>query len=63
MSRHLTRAVIGSGMVLSLLSWGAGRVGEFTFDAIRPDMQADSVAAHQVAIPKFSVHLFIEVRP
>lgn len=63
MSRRLTRAAIGSGMALSLLGWGAGRVGEFSFDAIRPDMQAAGIAAHQVAIPKFSVHLFIEVRP
>ena len=63
MSSRLTRAVIGSGITLSLLGWGAGRVGEVTFDAIRPHMQAASVASHQVAIPKVSVHMSIEVRP
>ncbi|WP_312489369.1 hypothetical protein [Sphingomonas sp.] len=63
MSRRLTRAVIGSGITLSLVGWSAGQVGKVTLDAIRPNMQAASVASHQVAIPKFSVHLSIEVRP
>ena len=63
MSRRLTHAVIGTGIALSLLGWGVGRVGEVTLDAIRLGMQAASIAAHQVAIPKFSVHLSIEVRP
>ena len=63
MSRRLTRAAIGSGMALSLLGWGAGRVGEITLDTLRPDIQAASIAAHKVTMPKFSVHLSIEVRP
>jgi len=63
MSRRLTHAVIGSGIALSLLGWGAGRVGEVTLDAIRPDIQAAAVAAHGAQMPTFSVHLSIEVRP
>lgn len=65
MSRRLTRAVIGAGIALSLLGWGAGRVGEVTLNAIRPDIRAAAVAvaAHSARIPKFSVHLSIEVRP
>lgn len=63
MSRRLTRAVIGSGITLSLLGWGAGRVGEVTLDTLRPDIRAATTAARNVRIPAFSVHLSIEVRP
>ncbi|WP_322963037.1 hypothetical protein [Sphingomonas fuzhouensis] len=63
MSRRLTRTVIGAGIALSLLGWGAERVGEVTLDAIRPDIRSAAVAAHGARLPKFSVHLSIEVRP
>jgi hypothetical protein len=63
MSRRLTRAVIGAGIALSLLGWGAGRVGEITLDTLRPDIQAATAAAHSARMPSFSVHLSVEVRP
>ncbi|MFN3775188.1 hypothetical protein [Sphingomonas parapaucimobilis] len=63
MSRRLTRAVIGTGIALSLIGWSAGRVGEITLDTLRPNIRAASVAADKVAMPIFSVHLSIEVRP
>ena len=59
MSRRLTRTVIGTGIALSLLGWGAGRVGGIAFDTFRPKMQA----APKAALPGFSVHLSVEVRP
>ena len=59
MSRRLTRTVIGTGIALSLLGWGAGRVGGIAFDTLRPNAQA----AHKTALPSLSVHLSIEVRP
>lgn len=61
MSRRLTRAVIGAGIVLSLLGWGAGRMGEITLDTLHPDIS--TATAHTVRMPHFSVHLSIEVRP
>lgn len=63
MSRRLTRLVIGSGIALSLLGWGAGRVSGVTIDTLRPDIRAATTAARNVRIPAFSVHLSIEVRP
>ncbi|MET3436601.1 hypothetical protein [Sphingomonas sp. 1185] len=59
MSRRPTHTVIGAGIALSLLGWGAGRVGEITLDTLRPNAQA----AHKTALPSLSVHLSIEVRP
>jgi len=55
MSRHL----IGAGIALSLLGWGVGRVGDITLGVLRPA----PVAADKAALPHFSVHLSIEVRP
>ncbi|MCT8001770.1 hypothetical protein NZL82_07735 [Sphingomonas sanguinis] len=63
MSRRLTRAVIGSGIALSLLGWGAGQVGKVTLDTLRPNIRAATTAAHSARMPAFSVHLSIEVRP
>ncbi|MBZ6380723.1 hypothetical protein [Sphingomonas sanguinis] len=63
MNRRLTHIAIGGGIALSLLGWGAGRLGEVTLEAIRPDIQAATIAAHNARLPKFSVHLSIEVRP
>lgn len=63
MSRRLTRAVIGSGIALSLLGWGASRVGEITLDALRPATIAARGAAPTATMPHFTVHLSIEVRP
>lgn len=62
MSRRLTRAVIGTGIALSLLGWGAGRLGEITLDTLRPNIRA-ATAVHGARMPQFSVHLSIEVRP
>ena len=62
MSRRLTRTVIGTGIALSLLGWGAGRLGEITRHTLRPELQAVTVV-HRGAIPSFSIHLSIEVRP
>ena len=62
MGRRLTRAVIGTGIAVSLLGWGAGRLGEITRDTLRPELQAVT-ADHKGAIPTFSIHLSIEVRP
>ncbi|WP_375243066.1 hypothetical protein [Sphingomonas parapaucimobilis] len=59
----MTRAVIGAGIAISLLGWGVGRVGEVTLDAIRPDIRAAAATTHSARLPKFSVHLSIEVRP
>ncbi|WP_267434477.1 hypothetical protein [Sphingomonas sp. GM_Shp_1] len=55
MSRHL----IGAGIALSLLGWGVGRVGDVTLAAT----PRSTVAADKAALPHFSVHLSIEVRP
>ncbi|KTT96266.1 hypothetical protein NS355_14760 [Sphingomonas yabuuchiae] len=63
MTHRPSAAIIGTGIALSLLGWGAGRVGEIALDTLRPNMQTAAVAAHKVAIPHFSVHLSIEVRP
>ena len=63
MSRRMTRTVIGTGIALSLLGWGAGRVGEITLDTLRPDVRVARTAAYNVRMPAFSVHLSIEVRP
>ncbi|QXT36982.1 hypothetical protein KV697_06700 [Sphingomonas sanguinis] len=63
MSRRLTRAVIGTGIALSLLGWGAGRIGEVTLAALRPDSRIVAATAQTAPMPKFSVHLSIEVRP
>lgn len=62
MSRRLTHAVIGTGIALSLLGWGAGRVGEITLDTLRPNLRAATTAARNLRMPAFSVHLSIEVR-
>ena len=59
MSRRLTRTVIGTGIALSLLGWGAGRVSGIAFDTLRPKIQA----ADKAALPSLSVHFSIEVRP
>ncbi len=59
----MTRMAIGTGITLSLLGWGAGRMGEVTLDTLRPDIRAATAATHNVRIPAFSVHLSIEVRP
>lgn len=63
MIRRLTRTAIGTGIALSLLGWGVGRVSEITLDTLRPTIRTASIADHKLAIPKFSVHLSIEVRP
>jgi hypothetical protein len=63
MSRRLTHMAIGSGIVLSLLGWGAGRLSEVAVDLLPPGTPAPGIVAHKAALPHVSVHLSIEVRP
>ncbi len=63
MSRRLTHMAIGSGIALSLLGWGAGRLSEVAVDLLPPGIPAAAIVAHKTALPHVSVHLSIEVRP
>ena len=59
MSRHLTRIVIGAGIMASLLGWSAERLAATAIQGIRPA----AMASLHAPLPHVSIQFSIEVRP